>query len=216
MASSNVTVSAPTAMDTTLVISTGPSPQSFAGMPQTTGLGVPQQIAQVNTSGTGMVVHSSQLSLTPSPQYSQITSQQPSYLPTTAPSPAAVSPQNKISTGATPRMITETKPPVTPATYQSFSPNSVPLPSNSTSNSEQVNSGNNNAPALNNYPQLCSPGSDTGSSFSRSCPDDSDSERPYKMARLAKSRDGRELLQCPTPGCDGMGHVSGNYATHRR
>jgi len=26
---------------------------------------------------------------------------------------------------------------------------------------------------------------------------------------------GRALLQCPMPGCDGMGHVSGNYATHR-
>ncbi|ODM92992.1 Myelin transcription factor 1 [Orchesella cincta] len=28
-------------------------------------------------------------------------------------------------------------------------------------------------------------------------------------------RDGKELIQCPTIGCDGMGHVSGNYATHR-
>lgn len=26
---------------------------------------------------------------------------------------------------------------------------------------------------------------------------------------------GKELIQCPTIGCDGMGHVSGNYATHR-
>lgn len=32
----------------------------------------------------------------------------------------------------------------------------------------------------------------------------------------ARGRDGKELIQCPTMSCDGMGHVSGNYATHRR
>ena len=34
--------------------------------------------------------------------------------------------------------------------------------------------------------------------------------------RSGRGRDGKDLIQCPTPGCDGMGHVSGNYATHRR
>jgi hypothetical protein len=33
---------------------------------------------------------------------------------------------------------------------------------------------------------------------------------------LPRGRDGKELVQCPTSSCDGMGHVSGNYATHRR
>jgi uncharacterized C2H2 Zn-finger protein len=44
------------------------------------------------------------------------------------------------------------------------------------------------------------------------------SRRPiYSGVRpCARGRDGKELIQCPTISCDGMGHVSGNYATHRR
>lgn len=42
----------------------------------------------------------------------------------------------------------------------------------------------------------------------------SHSVRAY--TRSSNRRDGKELIQCPTPGCDGMGHVTGNYATHRR
>ena len=33
---------------------------------------------------------------------------------------------------------------------------------------------------------------------------------------IPRNKDGKDLLQCPTPGCDGVGHVSGNYSTHRR
>ncbi len=33
--------------------------------------------------------------------------------------------------------------------------------------------------------------------------------------RDRKSKDGKDLIQCPTPGCDGVGHITGNYATHR-
>ena len=33
--------------------------------------------------------------------------------------------------------------------------------------------------------------------------------------RSSRSKDGKDLIQCPTPGCDGVGHITGNYATHR-
>ena len=37
-----------------------------------------------------------------------------------------------------------------------------------------------------------------------------------KLPSQRHNKDGKELIQCPTPGCDGVGHISGNYATHRR
>ncbi|XP_076317716.1 uncharacterized protein LOC143229367 [Tachypleus tridentatus] len=40
---------------------------------------------------------------------------------------------------------------------------------------------------------------------------------PYKIAKTVPPRrqDGKELIQCPVPGCRGVGHVSGKYTTHR-
>ncbi|XP_054713488.1 uncharacterized protein LOC129222951 [Uloborus diversus] len=40
-------------------------------------------------------------------------------------------------------------------------------------------------------------------------------EKCMQPKMKSRGREGRELIHCPTPGCDGMGHVSGNYATHR-
>ena len=86
------------------------------------------------------------------------------------------------------------------------------------------NSANNNSILSHNYQPIRSPTSEEASSVrSYNCTEDySDCERggpPNKMMRSSlnsRVRDGRELLQCPTIGCDGMGHISGNYATHRR
>jgi hypothetical protein len=38
----------------------------------------------------------------------------------------------------------------------------------------------------------------------------------FSRTPSASRKDNKDLIQCPTPGCDGMGHITGNYATHRR
>ena len=40
------------------------------------------------------------------------------------------------------------------------------------------------------------------------------SANPYTV--FTRRKDNKDLIQCPTPGCDGMGHSTGNYSTHRR
>ncbi|KAK7495929.1 hypothetical protein BaRGS_00012919 [Batillaria attramentaria] len=94
---------------------------------------------------------------------------------------------------------------------QGLSPLNIPQPVTKTLTN---NSSIMNRASGNNSPVMI-PDSSPGVGLYNGSPHSSPPQSPDSRSLLSQSHRGRDLIQCPTPGCDGSGHITGNYTSHR-